>query len=287
MKNISLFFLKIICRLKNYYYICNVKIILTTKNITTMTQTNYKAMTDNELNTVSNELHDQSLKCLFKYKQAISNLIKKYMPNCYLESLYNNTMTIGFNEHEGWFRNLSISIYFGIDCWAQEKGFKFQINPSSIGTFNIFDDCEEKAYYVAIGTILSNNEFNILLHGNLKHFYEEYMPIEQEIYAVCDEIRKRENEKKKAEELAKCKEEFTSTKEQILSKDNSGKYVIITKHDKGVLNNAIYRKKSVRVMPYGVSNLTTMLDILQEKEGRYWESYYRIVMVDKIKLIEE
>ena len=165
-----------------------------------MTQTNYKAMTDNELNTVSNELHDESLKCLFKYKQAISNLIKKYMPNCYLESLYNNTMTIGFNEHDGWFRNLSITIYFGIDCWAQEKGFKFQINPSSIGTFNIFDDCEEKAYYVAIGTILSNNEFNLLLHGNLKHFYEEYLPIEQEIYAVCDEIRKRENEKKKAEE---------------------------------------------------------------------------------------
>ena len=252
-----------------------------------MTQTNYKAMTDNELNTTSNELHDQSLKCLFKYKQAISNLIKKYMPKCYLESLHNNIMTIGFNEHEGWFRNLSITIYFGIDCWTQEKGFKFQINPSSIGTFNIFDDCEEKAYYVAIGTILSNNEFNLLLHGNLKHFYDEYMPIEQEIYAVCDEIRKRENEKKKAEELAKCKEEFVNTKEQILSKNNSGKYVIITKHDKGVLNNAIYRKKSVRVMPYGVSNLATMLDILQKKEGRYWESYYRIVMVDKIKLIEE
>lgn len=287
MKNISLFFLKIFCRLKNNHYICDVKIILTTKNITTMTQVNYKAMTDNELNTLSNELHDQSLKCLFKYKQAISNLIKKYMPNCYLESLYNNTMTIGFNEHKGWCRNLSIKIYFGIDCWAQEKGFKFEINPSSIGTFNIFDDCEEKAYYVTIGTILSNNEFNLLLHGNLKHFYEEYMPIEEEIYAVCNEIRNRENEKKKAEKLAKCKDEFTSTKEQILSKDNSGKYVIITKHDKGEFNNAIYRKKNVQVMPCGVDAYHTMLATVMSKFGRYWEDNYRLVMVDKIKLIEE
>lgn len=252
-----------------------------------MTQTNYKAMTDNELKTISNELHDQSLKCLFKYKQAISDLIKKYMPKCYLEFLYNNTMTIGFNEHEGWFRNLSIKIYFGIDCWAQEKGFKFQINPSTIGTFNIFDNCEEKAYYVAIGTILSNNEFNLLLHGNLKKFYEEYTPLEKEIYAVCNEIRKRENEKKRIEKIAKCKEEFTSTKEQILSKDNAGKFVAVSKNDEGVLNNAIYRKKEVRVMPYGVSDYTTIMDTLQEKEGRYWESYYKIVMVDKIKLIEE
>lgn len=252
-----------------------------------MAQTNYKAMTDNELNTVSNELHDQSLKCLFKYKQAISDLIKKYMSNCYLESLYNNAMTIGFNEHEGWFRNLSIKIYFGIDCWAEEKGFKFQINPSTIGTFNIFDNCEEKAYYVAIGTILSNNEFNLLLHGNLKKFYEEYTPIEKEIYAVCNEIRKRENEKKRIEKIAKCKEEFTSTKEQILSKDNAGKFVAVSKNDEGVLNNAIYRKKEVRVMPYGVDAYHVMLAIVMSKIGRYWEDNYRLVMVDKIKLIED
>lgn len=252
-----------------------------------MTQTNYKAMSDNEINTVYNELHDQSLKCLFKYKQAISDLIKKYMPKCYLKSLYNNAMIIGFNEHECWSRNLSITIYFGVDCWEQEKGFKFQINPSSIGTFNIIDNSEENAYYIAIGTILSNNEFNLLLHGNLYHFYEEYMPIEEEKCVVCNEIRKRVNEKKKAEELAKCKEEFASTKEQIKSKDNAGKFIVISKNDNGFLNNAIYCEKSVRVMPYGVSDYATMLNILKEKEGEYWELDYKIVTVDKIKLIED
>ena len=252
-----------------------------------MTQTNYKAMTDNELNTVSNELYDESLKCYFKYKQLLHNYIKSYLPDCYLESLHNNKLVIGLNEHEGWFRNLSIAIYFGVDCWAQEKGFKFQINPSSIGTFNILDSSEEKAYYMTIGTILSNNEFNLILHGTLKHFYEEITPIENNIWEVCNEIRSRELKKKKEEELTKSKDEFTSTKEQILSKDNSGKYVIITKHDKGEFNNAIYRKKNVQVMPYGVDAYHAMLATVMSKFGRYWEDNYRLVMVDKIKLIEE
>ena len=252
-----------------------------------MAQTNYKAMTDNELNTVSNELHDESLKCYFKYKQLLHNYIKSYLPDCYLESLHNNKLVIGLNEHEGWFRNLSIAIYFGVDCWTQDKGFEFKINPSSIGTFNILDSGEEKAYYMTIGTILSNDEFNLILHGTLNHFYEEIIPIEEEIYAVCDEIRKRENEKKKAEELTKSKEEFTSTKEQILSKNNTGKYVIIAKYDKGAFNNAIYRKKNVQVMPYGVDEFHVMLATVMSKFGRYWEDNYRLVMVDKIKLIEE
>jgi len=57
--------------------------------------------------------------------------------------------------------------------------------------------------------------------------------------------------------------------------------------NKGEFNNAIYRKKNVQVMSYGVDAYHVMLARVMSKFGRYWEDNYRIVMVDKIKLIEE
>lgn len=256
-----------------------------------MTQnTNYKAMTTEELNNLHIDLHCKYVEIRDFAIKKITALLYHYLPKYKVETLSDNLIRLTPTNKVGT-RFYDIEIYFGEDSWAKEKGFKYEINPSSIGSFSIIDNGDNTGkidYYASIATILTNETLHENMLIALKSFHYEIMPLVDQMYDIAIIKRNREYEKRVEEVKQAAREEFQSTYDAIIDEQAQGNandlYVVMYKS--GANPNAIYRKKEVKIMPYGVGTYSDMVTARgKNSKNRYDMNNMVIVSTSKIKLL--
>ena len=175
-----------------------------------MTQnTNYKAMTTEELNNIHIDLHCKYVEIRDFTIKKITTLLNHYLPKYKVETLYDNVIRLTPTNKVNT-RFYDIEIYFGEDSWAKEKGFKYEINQSSIGSFSIIDNGDNIGkidYYTSIGVILTNEILQENMLIALKSFYYEIMPLTDQMYDIASIKRSREHEKRVQEVKQAAREE--------------------------------------------------------------------------------
>lgn len=251
---------------------------------------NYKAMTTEELNNMHLDLHCKYVEIRDFAINKITTLLTRYIPKYKVESLNDNIIRLTPTNKVGT-RFYDIEIYFGEDSWAKEKGFKYEINPSSIGAFPIIDNGDNTGkidYYTSIGVILTNETLQENMLIALKSFYYEIMPLVDQMYDIAIVKRSREYEKRVQEVKQAAREEFQSTYDAIINEQAQGNandlYVVMYKSDANP--NAIYRKKEVKIMPYGVGTYADMVSARgKNSKNRYHMNNMVIVSTSKIKLL--
>lgn len=256
-----------------------------------MTQnTNYKAMTTEELNNLHIDLHCKYVEIRDFAIKKITALLNHYLPKYKVETLSDNLIRLTPTNKVGT-RFYDIEIYFGEDSWAKEKGFKYEINPSSIGSFSIIDNGDNTGkidYYASIATILTNETLHENMLIALKSFHYEIMPLVDQMYDIAIIKRNREYEKRVQELKQVAREEFQSTYDAIIDEqaqcNANDLYVVMYKS--GANPNAIYRKKEVKIMPYGVGTYSDMVTTRgKNSKNRYDMNNMVIVSTSKIKLL--
>jgi hypothetical protein len=216
-------------------------------------------------------------------KNSIKNLINTYIVNIVDGDFASTYINIKFKSDK---RNLNINIYYGIDRFMPEKEFKFEINPSCLGGFDILGDSIEKDYYTAIGIILTNLYFQRELLMLLKMDYDEMTTISDDIYIIQQEIIKREAEIIKQEKKTQMIENFKETYNQIKAYDKSGDVMFVAfKYLNGNnlhMQNGTYRNKPIQIMPYGVDEWIKIKRAIFENIVESGEC--EIKEADKVKL---
>lgn len=256
-----------------------------------MTQnTNYKAMTTEELNNILIDLHCKHVEIRDFAIKKITTLLDQYLPKYKVDTLNDNLIRLTPRNKVDT-RFYDIEIYFGEDSWAREKGFKYEINPSSIGSFSIINNGDNTGkidYCTSIGVILTNETLQENMLIALKTFYYEIMPLTDQMYDIASIKRTREYEKRVQEVKQAAREEFQSTYDAIINEQAQGNtndlYVVMYKSAANA--NAIYRKKEVKIMPYGVGTYSDMVTARgKNSKNRYDMNNMVIVSTSKIKLL--
>lgn len=243
-------------------------------------KTNLSNYTEDQLTSMRNDLCNEHRTTMNHAIASITELLEVYIPAFMVSNLYNDRLVLIGKNRNRW---LDIDIYFGKNWWDKENGFKFQINPSSVGTFDIIGSSDEINYYTAIGIIISNAEFNSKLLGILKEFEPICKQIDKDIYVINSELDSR---KRLAEFEAECcaaKENFASTKKAIIdhlaANLNDDYYVCVCTAPHEHLVNAIYRNKNIQILPVGVNVRYDAERLLPYGKN------YKIIDIKKIKLI--
>jgi hypothetical protein len=247
-------------------------------------------MTTEELNNLHIDLHCKYVEIRDFAIKKITALLNHYLPKYKVETLSDNLIRLTPTNKVNT-RFYDIEIYFGEDSWAKEKGFKYEINPSSIGSFSIIDNGDNTGkidYYASIATILTNETLHENMLIALKSFHYEIMPLVDQMYDIAIIKRNREYEKRVQELKQVAREEFQSTYDAIIDEQAQGNandlYVVMYKS--GANPNAIYRKKEVKIMPYGVGTYSDMVTARgKNSKNRYDMNNMVIVSTSKIKLL--
>lgn len=243
-------------------------------------KTNLSDYTDDQLTSMRNGLCNEYQTAMKHTIARITELLDVYIPSFMVSNLYNDRLVLIAKNRNRW---LDIDIYFGESWWDKEGKFKFQINPSSVGTFDILGTSDEINYYTAIGIIISNAEFNSKLLDALKEFAPISKQIDKDVYVINGELNSRERLAELDAQRRAAKEFFATTEKAIiehLAADlNDDYYVCVCTAPQEHLVNATYRNKNIQILPVGVNVRYDAERLLPYGKN------YKIVNVKKIKLI--
>ena len=254
-----------------------------------MTENIYKAMPDDELLNIRKSVHASIFEKGDIHKSIIDGIIQKYIPKYHLSALHTKGIVLSHTLPTGH----NIEITFGENDWlADDKEFTYQINPASIGTFDIIENDASQVkidYFSSIGELLNNTVFKLNLLDAVKKYYYEIEPLKNDMYFICAEIKKRDAERKKQEEKNRFINEFQPTFDAITNEHNNkninGLYVAMAVGESPT-PNAVYRKKPVKIMPWGVGTYDEMWTIITDKVASKYEIFnYKIIPTKQIKLI--
>lgn len=240
-----------------------------------------KSLSKEELKNIVDEyfvLREQSLD---EYEARIKNIVEKYLENWSITGLFGTSSLCLFNKQ---YDSMQINIYFGYDILDEEieKNFKFQINTSCFGSFDIIGDNECKEYYKAVGFILSNEDFQTLLKNTLFEFVQFDNDIKNNYQIVRNEWHQVKQQEETNNNIQKYKHLLADIKEYCKNNDTTNKYVVLAPvgHDYEIM--CTYRKKQYKIceMPDNIE--------------RFWKNGYgdrkygnfKIVNVDKIKFVD-
>lgn len=250
-------------------------------------ETSLNHFSDDDLNAALEFNHKAFGEVYEKQKAIIVDIIREYLPDWKVDYLNKEVLNIRRPSSER--SNLDIDIYYGIDIFGK-KDFKFEINPASVGTFNICGTSDEKAYYAAIGVILTNGEFQDKLYKVLFNLASQTKNASESMININYEINRRQQvAKREAEHEAMVKEtieikpSFIGVKEAYKAKDwDNIKYALIWRNIAPHLANATYRNQPVRVLlPADKSSVLTEIKF---NEYRYTDDV-KVVDAHLIKFI--
>lgn len=230
---------------------------------------------DDELNSIQTELCEEHSLLVSYTAQKIKSLVLQYMDGWEVLNLYNDRLVLGVKDSS---RNLNVDIYFGYEWWKENKSeFEFKINPSSLGSFDILGDSEEKTYYVGIGIILSHPNFQRNLYDFLKAFHPDITVLRTDIHIVSSEIKKRERKVKEEQERNDMLAAFANTANEIKKYQELTKtsdidvnlFVVYNECPANHLANATYRNKPIQILPVGVVSLNEARDIIRKNSQQF------------------
>ena len=211
--------------------------------------------------------------------EYIKSLLDEVLPDYCVGNLYDNTCILKPKKEGS--RNLSFEIYFGQHI-IREDELEFKINPATIGSFTIDKDTEERRYYIAIGTLLSNTEIHSKLRGTLLNFYFEVKTIKKSCYAINDELRKREQKAIKEQAEKKEQEYFEKEILPTFDGDIENMWVCVEKKPVDGYSNAMCCRTPVKV----ISKVMTVLEaqkFMRDYKYSHRKGNFSVVLANKIK----
>jgi hypothetical protein len=206
-------------------------------------------------------------------------LLDEVIPDYCVGNLYDNTCTLK-PKKEGT-RNLSFEIYFGQHI-IREDELEFKINPATIGSFTIDKDTEERRYYIAIGTLLSNTKIHSKLRDTLLNFHFEIKSIKESCYAINGELRKREQIAIKEQAEKKEQEYFEKEILPTFNGNIENMWVCVEKKPVDGYSNAMCCRTPVKVL----SKTMTVLEaqkFMRDYKYSHRKGNYSVVLANKIK----
>lgn len=243
-------------------------------------KTNLSDYTDDQLTSMRNDFCNEHRTVMNCAIANITELLEIYIPTFMVSNLYDDRLVLIAKNRNRW---LDIDIYFGENWWDKKNGFKFQINPSSVGTFDILGTSDEINYYTAIGIIISNTEFNSKLLDILKEFEPISKQIGKDIYVINAELSQRKHMKEIEVEREAMKNEFMDTYNSIIDHLSSNLsdelFVVACTTPKEHLVNATYRNKNIQILPLGV---------FPRYEAEYKMPHgknFKVINISKVKLL--
>lgn len=246
---------------------------------------NYVSLSDKQLSELINDAKKQYKECVQEYKDKINVLLSEFLPSWYVSSLYEESLRFERKSETEFYKNGSprtyeIQLYHGRDYWTKGDRNRFELNVSAMGSFDILGNNDIKQYYVACGTILSNNVFNLELDSLLTEFYQKIRDINNYLEDLNREEEIREDERKDKEIREANKQNFnlciTSFAENL-----EDKYVVLKKVQE-TYANCYYRKSPFTLETPAVclSDAECMKRVMQI-ENRYAE--FKIIPANKVK----
>lgn len=206
-------------------------------------------------------------------------IIEDYIPTYVVGELYDDRLILCPRSKKAR-RNLTIVIYFG-EHFIRQGVQEYKINPSTIGSFAIDEDSEERRYFIAIGQLLSDNDTHNLLRNALFKWHFEAKEIIESCHSISNELKKREAEAFRAEALAQEKKHFEECIKPGFNGDLNNMFTLVEKCSDASDANAIYRKKPIKVL----CSPSDMKDIVDYKKdfSKYQQAHLAIIPADKVK----
>ena len=206
-------------------------------------------------------------------------IIEDYIPTYVVGELYDDRLILCPRSKKAR-RNLTIEIYFG-EHFIRQGVQEYKINPSTIGSFAIDEDSEERRYFIAIGQLLSDNDTHNLLRNALFKWHFEAKEIIESCHSISNELKKREAEAFRAEALAQEKKHFEECIKPGFNGDLNNMFTLVEKCSDASDANAIYRKKPIKVL----CSPSDMNDIVDYKKdfSKYQQTHLAIIPADKVK----
>lgn len=211
--------------------------------------------------------------------EYLKSLLDEVLPDYCVGNLYDNTCILKPKKEGS--RNLSFEIYFGQHI-IREDELEFKINPASIGSFAIDKDTEERRYYIAIGTLLSNTELHSKLRGTLLNWYFEVKTIKESCYAINGELRKREQIALKEEAQKKEQEYFENEILPSFNGDIENMWVCVEKKPVDGYSNAMCCRTPVKVLSKTMSVLDAQ-KFMRDYMYSHRKGNFSVVLANKIK----
>lgn len=210
----------------------------------------------------------------------VSALIENNIPGYKVAELGNSVLYLTAKDAK---RRLDIDISFGENLFKSDA-LEFRINPSSIGSFNIDIDSDERNYFIAIGTLLSNSEFHTVLRGTLLNWYFESKQFVESWRVLGNEITRREQANKKEAEREEMIDHFNENIRPHFNQDLTDMWVLVEKKPAEHMVNATYRKTPIRILSapgdmYKISGIKNSYDRMQAIN-------FAVIPAAKVKLID-
>lgn len=205
-------------------------------------------------------------------------ILEDYITTYYVGELYDNRLILYPRKKNN--RNLTIEIYFG-EHFIRQGVQEYKINPSTIGSFTIDEDSEERRYFIAIGQLLSDNDTHNTLRNNLFKWYFEAKEIVESCHSISNELKKRERDAFIAEALAQEKKHFEECIKPGFNGDLNNMFTLVEKCSDASDANAIYRKKPIKVL-CSPSNMNDIVDYKKDF-SKYQQTHLAIIPADKVK----
>lgn len=205
-------------------------------------------------------------------------IIEDYIPTYVVGELYDDRLILYPRKKVR--RNLTIEIYFGGHIIRQGVQ-EYKINPSTIGSFAIDEDSEERRYFIAIGQLLSDNDTHNTLRDNLFKWYFEAKEIVESCHSISNELKKRERDAFIAEALAQEKKHFEECIKPGFNGDLNNMFTLVEKCSDASDANAIYRKKPIKVLcsPSDMNNIVGV----KKEFSKHQQAHLAIIPADKVK----
>lgn len=267
--------------LRFFYYICSVKPI---KPRMTMEIYTYES---NLSNIPTQDLEQQRTETINRYDARkeevlidVSELIDKYVPGYKVSELGNSILYLTAKESS---RRLDIEITFGQHIYTPDS-INFRINPASIGSFNIDSDCDERRYFIAIGTILSNSGLHNALRGMLVDWHFEAKRLVESWKVIGNEISRRVKAALNEANHIAMMDHFNENIRPHFNQDLTNMWVLVDKKPADHMVNATYRKTPIRIISapgdiYKISNIKNSYDRIQAIN-------FAVIPAAKVKFID-
>lgn len=210
----------------------------------------------------------------------VATLIEKNVPGYKASLLGNNVLYLDAIDAK---RRLDIEIHFGQKRFNSDE-IEFRINPSTIGSFNIDMDSDERRYFIAIGNILTNSEFHNTLRGTLLNWHFEVLQLIESVRSIGNELDRRANIAIKETERMEMMDHFNENIRPHFNQDLTDMWVLVEKKPAEHMVNATYRKTPIRILSapgdmYKISGIKNSYDRMQTIN-------FAVIPAAKVKFID-
>lgn len=235
------------------------------------TESEVKNFSTEELNDIVNK-RNQTINNLYNNTvNKLHSILKSHDINWIIRNISTTQMNL-VNNIDNYRYEINFNYGYG---FMGDEPFKFEMNTSCFGSFNVFEDNGQTQYFITVGKILSNYQLKYELSNTIKTYVKCVEAIRDAVRPVFNELTLRKKEEENKQILIERQTKLNEFKSYIKENENSKLYVVI----KEVYGNGMctYRKKQYDII--SINN-----DIYEANRSSRKNYNAKIVEFSKIKL---